>query len=73
MSETKKSGSRDWFGAAFVAFVVAFIIMVLLGAACLGACGVTRRFERNGYVLIEGIDGEAVATVTPIFEEWRRE
>lgn len=65
MSETK----RDVSG---VLFLLLMMVALLGGGTFLGSCGAARRFERQGYVLIQGIDGEAVATVTPVFEEWRR-
>jgi hypothetical protein len=68
MSETKKRQS----GNLGLAIILAIWLAATLGAGYLGARNVTRRFERQGYVLIKGIDGEAVATVTPVFEEWRK-
>jgi hypothetical protein len=68
MSETKKRQSGNWG----LAIILAIWLAMTLGAGYLGAPSVTRRFERQGYVLIQGIDGEAVATVTPVFEEWRK-
>jgi hypothetical protein len=68
MSETKKRQSGNWG----LAIILAIWLAMTLGAGYLGARSVTRRFERQGYVLIKGIDGEAVATVTPVFEEWRK-
>jgi len=68
MSETKKRQSGNWGLVIFVVFMLALI----LGSMMVGAHVEARRFERQGYVLIQGIDGEAVATVTPVFEEWRK-
>ena len=69
MNETRKQQSCNWGLAIFVAFILALI----LASAMLGANVEARRFERQGYVLIKGIDGEAVATVTPVFPQWRED
>ena len=68
MRETKKRQSGNWG----LAIILAIWLAMTLGAGYLGAHNVTRRFERHGYVLINGESGEAVATVTPIFQEWGR-
>lgn len=69
MNEKKKdTGTWVWVLAIFLALWIASI----LGAAYLGMRSTARQFERHGYVLINGESGEAVATVTPIFQEWGR-
>jgi len=56
----------------FLLVVAAFVTLLMIGTASAARRDICQRFERHGYVLINGESGEAVATVTPIFEEWRR-
>jgi len=62
-------GKAFWDSGEFALMILA---VMLIGAGILGGCSVKNTFRNYGYVLIRENGVEAVATVTPIFQEWGR-
>lgn len=68
MSEQGKETDHDWVWGLII--VLALIVGLFGIGVLFGRNRTERAFERHGYVLINGESGEAVATVTPVFQEW---
>lgn len=64
--ETKKGIGCGW---EFI-FIALGILVILVVGVLAGRDDVLDSFERHGYVLIREDGVEAVATITPVFEEW---